>query len=88
MGVFDLVGLLSSGKSIVISVCDSGMWSGCCGSVTSQYPRLNQLLTGIAAFAHVHKCVELVLCLKSLYHWLFKNPMGLNSLVGEYFFGM
>ena len=43
--------------------------SGCCGSVMSQYPMPRRLEIGIAAFAHVHRCVVLVSsCLNSPYH--------------------
>ena len=54
----------------------------------SQYPRPKRLTMGMAAFACVHRCVVLFSCLNSLYHWLFMNSTGSNSLVGEYFLGM
>ena len=69
MGEFDLVESWSSGGSMLMGAWLLKSWSGCCGSVMSQYPMPRQLEMGMAAFAHVHRCVVLVSwCLNSPYH--------------------
>ena len=83
--VLKLETLLSSGGLMVMGVCGLGMSQGCCGSEMSQYLRPKLFLMGIAAIACVHKVSGMLSSLNNPYHWLFKNSMGSNSLVGEYF---
>ena len=79
-GELDLVGLLSSGGSMLI-----GAKLGCCGSVMSQYPMPRWLTMGMASLALVHRCVVLVSgCLNSPNHWLLMNSMGSKSPLGCY----